>query len=347
MLLHRIVAPRRHTPVLGALMLAASLSAASRDAHACGPTLAEIQALLPLDGATDVPLNAVLISSSNVTEAVFELHQVLDDANDADRAIGAPPADAGVNPASDAGPSGAVPLSVDCDARGQGGGAVCLARPLEPLKPNTRYAWHANVAVPEGYVQDDFEGLSREFTTGSAIDEQPIAADALSLVMTDYHQDPNSAQNECGIDHWMDVAYSLGASEPGVLHFADYTPSYVMHATLIAGGSGATAATATLYSPPACIAPVIYDVAGQRTALPDWCPRNGISSPPPAAPSFPLVPDEGTPRRPSPSAAPAVAARPERSLCTLSMPPSSTSRVLPAAAALGLALLLVERRRRS
>jgi len=347
MLLHRIVAPRRRTLTLGALVLAGSPFASTRNAHACGATPVEVQALLPLDGATDVPLNAVLISSSNLTEAVFELHEVSDDTSDAERpAIGAPPADAGVNPASDAGPSAAVPFSVDCDALGQGGGAVCLARPLEPLKPNTRYAWHTNVVVPDGYIPEYFQGLSREFTTGSAIDDEPIAADAVSLVMTEYHQ---SGGAPCGIDHWMDVAYSLSASEPGVLHFADYTPSYVMHATLIAGGSAATAATATLYLPAFCIAPVIYDVAGHRTALPDWCPRDATSPPTSADPPFPLVPDDGNPGQPSPSAAPAVAARPERSLCTLSMAPTSTSRAWPAAAGLGLALalLLAERRRRS
>src|SRR5688572_6168013 len=261
MLLPEIVAPNRCRLVLAGAVLAA-LSAASRDAHACGATPVEVQALLPLDGATNVPLNAVLLSSSNVTQAVFELQQVLDASSDA-----------GVNPANDAGPPGALALSVYCDAQGEGGGAVCLARPIEPLKPNTRYVWRANVATPEGYAQQPFEGLSREFTTGSAIDDRPIAADGVSLVVTEDHR---SGPNPCGIDHWMDVAYSFRTNEPGVLHFAGYTPSYIMHATLLSEGSGATA---TLYMPPACLAPVIYDAAGHRTALPEWCPGDAASPP--------------------------------------------------------------------
>jgi hypothetical protein len=323
MLLHELIAPNRCRSFLGGIVLASALSTASRDAHACGATPVEIRALLPLSGATSVPRNAVLLSSGNVTTAVFELYEVPDDASDADdRAI--VPVDAGMHLASDAGPSGAVALSVDCDAAGQGGGAVCLARPIEPLKANTRYAWRTTVAVPDGYVPDYFEGLSREFTTGSALDDQPIAADAVRLAVTEDHQE---GVNSCGISHWMDVAYSLRASEPAVLHFEDYTPSYVMHATLLAGGSGATAATAALYSPPDCLAPVLYDVAGHRTALPEWCPGEGASP------------------NPNPSA-PAVAARRERPLCTLSMPPTPTSHALATAAGLGLALLVAERRRR-
>jgi hypothetical protein len=232
MLLHEMVAPNRCRLAVGAVALASSLSTASRDAHACGSTPIEVHALLPLDGATNVPLNAVLVSSSNVTAAVFELHEVLGDSSDVDQRAIAEPVDAGMHLASDAGPSGAVALSVDCDAPGQGGGAVCLARPIEPLKPNTRYAWRTTVAVPDGYVPDYFEGLSREFTTGSALDDQPIAADAVRLAVTEDHQE---GVNSCGISHWIDVAYSLRASEPAVLHFEDYTPSYVMHATLLAG----------------------------------------------------------------------------------------------------------------
>jgi hypothetical protein len=296
----------------------------------------------------------VLLSSSNLSEAVFELHEVLDDASGDDRGIAAPALDAGTNPASDAGPSGAVRLAVDCGARGQDGGAVCLARPSEPLKPNTRYAWHTNVVVPDGYAPEYFEGLWREFTTGSAIDNEPVAADAVNLVVTEEHQNLDDEVNDCGINHWMDVAYSLNASEPGVLQFAGYTPSYVMHATLLGGGSGAAAA-ATLYSPADCLAPILYDIAGHRTELPEWCPGNG--APPPTAvdedasndasddPSGP----PGSSANPNPNAppnAPPVAARRQRPLCTLSMPPAPTPRVLPTAAALGLALLLAERRRR-
>jgi hypothetical protein len=347
MMLHEMVAPIRRTLVVGAVALGGFLSVASRDAHACGATATEIHALLPLDGAIDVPLNAVLISSSNLTEAVFELHEVLDGSSAADRvAIGVPTLDAGVNPASDAGPPGDVPLSVDCDAQGQGGGAVCLARPREPLKPNTRYAWHANVALPDGYVPEYFEGLSREFTTGSAMDDQPIAADAVSLVVTEDHQNPDWDGNGCGPNRWMEVAYSLRASESGVLHFAEFTPSYVMHATLLSG-SGAPAASATLYySPPGCLAPVIYDVAGHRTALSEWCPSDGALLPTGVDEDA----TEGSPSPPTSSGspnpnAPTVVASRERPSCALSTPPTSTSRALSTAAGLGLALLLAARRR--
>lgn len=346
MLPREISAPDWRTFALGGVVLAASLSAAQREAHACGQTPVEVQALLPLEGASDVPLNAVLISSSNVTEAVFELHQVVDAASEAPNPFAAPPADAGVSSPSGAIPSTAVALSVDCDAVGEGSGAVCLARPIEPLKPNTRYAWHTNVAVPDGYAQEYFGGLTREFTTGTALDERAIAADALSLVVTEDHRDGSEdGSGYCGPNDWMVVAYSLAANEPGVLHFEGYTPSYVMHATLLAGGSGATT-TATLYDPPSCLVPVLFDAAGHRTTLPEWCPPDAM---PPegvdeAATDAPMSPPSSS-TSPTPNVSP-VAARRERPLCTLSMPPSPASHALPIAAALGLALLLVERRRR-
>jgi hypothetical protein len=349
MMLHEIVAPRWCRLTLDVGVLAGALLAPGRDAHACGATPVEVQALLPLDRAVNVPVNAVLISSSNLTEAVFELHQVLDDADDADpRSLAEPDGDAGVNPPSDAGALGAVPLGVDCDARGQEGGAVCLARPLEPLKPNTRYAWRTNVVVPSGYIPEYFEGLSREFTTGSANDDEPIAADALRLNVTEDFQNPSTDGNGCGVFHWKTVAYSLRASEPAVLHFADYTPTYIMHATVLAGGGEAT--PAALYSPPDCLAPVLYDVAGHRTAVPEWCPTP-VASPPAEVdedthgdPSRP--PASSVSPNPSDSNAPTVAAPRARTLCTLSMPPTSTPRGLPTAAGLGFALLLTQTRRR-
>ncbi|HKO89756.1 MAG TPA: hypothetical protein VJU61_01310 [Polyangiaceae bacterium] len=343
MLLHVMVVPARSRWVLGALVLAGSLLAAQREARACGATPTEVQALLPVDGATNVPLNAVLISSSNTTDAVFELHEMLDGSSDAG-ASDAPAVDGGATPPSDAGASGALALRVDCGAQGQGGGAVCLARPLAALKPSTRYTWRTNVVVPEGYLPEYFQGLSREFTTGTASDDEPIAIDAVSLVLVEDYPAPSSVGGDCGPSHRMDVAYTLRASEPAVLHFVNYTPSYVMHATLLSGDPDATETAATLYSPPDCLAPSVYDAAGHHTVLPEWCPGEG------AAPTTQVEDSSGDaigpPRggKPVPNVPTVVTSR-DRSRCALSMPGTSTSPMLPAAG-LGLVLFLAARRSR-
>jgi hypothetical protein len=352
MLLHEMVGSSRRAVFLGCVLAAGALLGTQREAQACGDTPVEVEALLPLDGATNVPLDAVLISSSNLTEAVFELRDLSNDANWP--AFAAPVADAGASADGDARALGTVPLRVECDVPGIEHGAVCLARPLEPLKPNTRYAWRTNVVVPEGYVPEYFLGLSREFTTGNAPDDGPLAPSAVTLALFGEHY-TTSEESPCGITHWLDVGYSLRAGEPAVLQFAGYTPSYVMHATLLTPDKAAAATSATLYLPPDCLSPVLYDAAGHRTALPEWCPGGTVptsshdADPEPESAPTPSSPSNPIPRPPNDSVGTPVAVDRERHpLCALSMPPLRSPFVAPPAAALlGVALLLAERRRRA
>lgn len=132
--------------------------------------------------AVNGPLDAVLMGSSPLTHAVIELREVLEDVSDPHRiAPSDPSASAGAGSASDAGASGVVGLNVDDDAAGAEGVSLCLARPLEPLKPNTRGAWHTNVVNTEGYAPGYFEGEPREFTTGGV--DGPLSADSGSIVL--------------------------------------------------------------------------------------------------------------------------------------------------------------------
>jgi hypothetical protein len=335
----RTVTPVRCTCWAVSVMLAGSVLSTHRDAHACGETPFEAQAALPLDGATNVPLNAVLITSANVTDADFELREVAAATAGVQAQPLEPPADAGATAVVDAGAASQVALDVDCSV-GAAEGALCTARPREPLKPDTRYAWRT---APDGYVPPSALDVWREFTTGSALDDQPLSADAVGFVVTDSYR--SSDPSPCGITHSTTIAYSLRASEPAVLQYAGYTPSYVMHATLLVPGEDVSA---TLYNPPDCLSPVLYDAAGHRTPLSEWCPSGSTPAPPSTEEN---ARDDQTPSGSSSDRAPstpaeATASEPGRALCALSTPPLSTHGGLPTLGGLGALLLLLSQRRR-
>jgi MYXO-CTERM domain-containing protein len=129
-----------------------------------------------------------------------------------------------------------------------------------------------------------------------------------------------------------------------VLSFEGFTPSYVMHATLLAPGPAPTAAT--LYSAPDCLSPVVHDAAGHRTALRAFClgtepiltrgPADAGSDPPGPGTDGPLpINDPGF-------------SSDERPLCTVSSPgggraPRSVPEGVAGLAAL-MALALARRR---
>jgi hypothetical protein len=146
----RTVTPGRYPCLAAGVLLAGSVLSTHRDAHACGATPIEAQAVLPLDGATNVPLNAALITSANVTHVVFELREVAAATDGVQAAPLEPRADAGATAVVDAGAPGQVALDVDCSTGAVEGGALCMARPREELKADTRYAWRTNVAAPDG-----------------------------------------------------------------------------------------------------------------------------------------------------------------------------------------------------
>src|SRR5688572_12929234 len=124
-MLHGLVARRTQAQRLwGCFTLAAGMLGASGDAAACGATPVEIEVLLPAAGASNVPRNAVLITSTNLTAARMLLREADGEANAA--------ADAG--PAPDGGGAPAtLRLDIQCD-EAPDGGALCLGRPRELLK---------------------------------------------------------------------------------------------------------------------------------------------------------------------------------------------------------------------
>ena len=340
----RTVTPGRCSRLAASILLAGALLSIHGDAHACGATPSEAEALLPLDGAMNVPLNAVLITSANITHAVFELREVAAATDGVQGEPLDPSADAGATAVVDGGAPGQVALTVDCSSHAVWDGALCMARPHDALKPDTRYAWRSNVATPDGYVTRADLDVWREFTTGIALDDQPLSADAVSFVVTDIERSSDPFGRPCGLTHLATVAYSLRAGEPAVLQYAGYTPSYVMHATLLMPGAEASA---MLYNPPDCLSPVLYDAAGHRTPLSEWCPLGGTAAPPSDEENVgddPASSGSSSDRAPSPPAE-ATASRPGRALCALSRAPFSTESGLSTLGGLGAALLLFSQRR--
>lgn len=89
-------------------------------AYACTPLPAVVSPLLPLDGATEVGVDAVLIASGNAGEPLkFEL-------------LTAAFGDAGQDASAEK-----VELAVDCAQRGY----LCIAKPVAPLVSHGRYEW--------------------------------------------------------------------------------------------------------------------------------------------------------------------------------------------------------------
>lgn len=342
----RTVTPGRCTYLAAGVLLSSSLLSTHRAAHACGATPMEAQPLLPLDGATSVPLNAVLLTSANVSRAAFELREVAAAADGGHAEPSEPRPDAGAIAMNDAGAPGDVELEVHCSAPGAESGALCLARPREPLKPDTRYAWRTSVAALDGYVSPSPLDVWREFTTGSAVDDEALSADAASFVVTDSQRSSDPYGSPCGIFHWTTITYALRASEPAVLHYAGYTPSYVMHATLLVPGEEASA---TLYNPGDCLSPVLYDAAGHRTALPEWCPSQSTAAPSSTeeiARADRTSTGSSSPRAPLTPAAANASSEAPRALCALSTTPLSRHGGLPTLGGLGALFLLRSKRRR-
>ena len=250
---------------LGTVALASLVTAlaASRPAAACGGTPLEVVMALPRPSAVGVPLNAALITSSNMTLAQIWLRRV-DGAPpgfESDAAPPATPADAGLGGED-------VELEVECDRGAYDDGAVCIARPTELLEPNTRYAWRAALLYRDGSAEDGAPPLEwQEFTTGDAVDAEPIAAGDVAITVT---EDTRVNDNPCGTNRYTRLFYETSKlREHAVTYFAGVTPSYVMHATVLEPGQPAK--EQVLYSAPDCVSPVVYDAAGNVTSLPELC----------------------------------------------------------------------------
>lgn len=263
----------------------------AQSAGACGETPVEAKPLLPLEGTTGAGLDIVLMSSSNVTEAAFALREVGPAAQDSamnagmpwplpGSGVAAPDAGATTSP-GDAGPPltdlaegdaeaaqrepQPVEFDTQCVRASMGGGAVCMARPVELLKPNTRYEW----TVVAYWAEDEpafVDAPWRTFTTGTHLTpSQRLGSFNVSL------DGPTVFENhQCGIENTLLV--KVDASEihaPLVLNFAEIGPGFVTHAQTLTPDEPST--DVRLYNVPPCITPEVYDQTGKVHSLGELC----------------------------------------------------------------------------
>lgn len=226
------------------------MHAHSSPAVACGSTPSLVRALLPLAGATDVPLDAALIAASNSRDSTIELRKV------SERAA----YDAG---AGDAGQS-ALDLDTQCNTTLDG--ALCVARPQAALEPESTYEWRvARLVVGDGTdLVSPVTEWQRFTTTDTTLDSSGPAI-AVELTTNDVHINP-----ECGGGHIAKLQFSAaGLQSPVVVNIAGVTPSYIMLPLTLT--ADAASAEFIVYSPPTCITPEVIDVTGVSTLLDELC----------------------------------------------------------------------------
>jgi hypothetical protein len=166
---------------LGALVLH-QLHASS--AYACAPAPFLASQLLPLEGATDVGVDAALIASANFGELIeFELLEAA---------------------FTDAGPDAggeSVELAVDCGQMTNGRGYLCIAKPVEPLLSHTRYAWRTTSG---GRPNLEWQTFETSDAVTPALDLPTVDA----RIVEEHHGD-----NPCGVEYAVTLNVSVGAFE--------------------------------------------------------------------------------------------------------------------------------------
>jgi hypothetical protein len=259
----------RHTAAMNPRILVAlavlSHHAYAWDAAACGPTPYLLSPLLPEPGAQNVPVDAALIASSNMTHATFELREYADGAANA--------VDAGAD----------IALETECFP-GEGGGAVCVARPVEPLEPVTTYEWSAAM-VPPGGIDPSYLQPSPAvtFTTAEAPTEATLPEIDVRVVS---HQIITDAM--CVSGRVVTLQFSSDEPSPMVLNIEGVTPGYVTQAVALTEASNPVAMT--LYSAPECFTIETFDERGTRTPLRELCPESELPATMPT-PTVQPVPD--------------------------------------------------------
>lgn len=216
----------------------------ARPALACGATPDQIVPLLPAKEAVDVPVNAALFASANLRSTMhFELSELAGGDEDG------------------GGPVVPVPLTVECEPGG--GGALCLARPEEPLKPRTQYSWMVRGEMPDGGA--DSAERWQSFETGEARAEVPSPEVSVSVA-----RNVRFESHPCGSDRVVGLKLENQGSAPAVTTVPGVTPGYVTHA--LALGPHDPDADWSLYGPPACFEVLVYDETGASQRLPEICP---------------------------------------------------------------------------
>ncbi len=235
-------------------------------ARACGATGFMFSPLLPLEGATDVGVDAALIASTNGGPIAFELRRV-NAAHVENAAAGDVPRDAGWGASDEDAGEANGQLSVTCKGPAYGG-QLCVAKPSSPLAANTEYEWSAVVAAPDGLDPGSVHtGVWYKFTT-SNMHGVPAPVDLRTEVLANnrYLDAP------CGNEHFVRLEVSAEmAAQPLVVNVHDVSPSYVMEPKVLTSES--LAVEVPLYNPPECVRLETFDVTGKRTELELLCPE--------------------------------------------------------------------------
>jgi MYXO-CTERM domain-containing protein len=239
-------------------------------ASACGPTPSVAHALLPVEGATAVPINAVLIASSSHQRVTFTLRE--------------------------AGSGRTVPVSVACETPEGAVAQLCLGRP-GGLHPNTGYIWTALPeplpgAQPKPGVAE-VQGPERAFTTGAAADLKaplsdltPYSSPLLTVEVLEHEttaEPPmcgsvNSTRLRLSIAQLSETVVLLGAGMGGLQRYAEPAP------LLTAQSPSLELAFDTAPGP---LAVRLIDGAGNVRHLPPWSPPTAFGAGCSAAPGVP------------------------------------------------------------
>lgn len=206
------------------------------EASACGQGGPTLEQLLPQDGARDVPLNAVLILSSQGPEPELLLRRVRVSADATDELL---------------------PVDVSCRAaedEERGWGALCFGRAA--LEPHTEYEWTAQ-GLP------NFAPIRRRFTTGgSPAMEFPLEKARAELI------EHGPLSNECGHFNYAVVEVDTLALERPVVATVGI-PRFPNHAILIEPTKARTQIHLTDVE--GCVDVELFDELGTSTSPNHFC----------------------------------------------------------------------------
>lgn len=278
-----------------------SHQAYAANASACGPTPFLLSPLLPLPDAEGVPLDAALVSSSNMTAVTFQLREVTEPTDPGSPPESLPDASAGFDGGA---PMGEVPLDTNCHSA-RDSGAVCVGKPIEPLKPLTTYEWSVAMVEPPGLIPDYLQPSAwQRFTTGDELSS--VALPEVEARVT-LHEIVTDAMCVSGARVTLEFS-SNDPATPVVVNVAGVTPEYVTEAVVLSEETPLV--EMTLHTAPDCFTLEAFDQTGARTELRELCPEAELpattlptNQPLPGAPptdepqpeSQPNEPDNATP----------------------------------------------------
>lgn len=232
---------RRVGLFINVLSCCIALSFIPKLASACGATDAEAVALLPLQGDTAVPLEAVLQATSLHSTVEFRLARA-DTLEE-------------------------IQVSIEC--AGTADRYHCIGEP-DALLPDTEYQWQVLMPIDE---RGDSETRTFVTATESAPSSAP-APDLLIEVTTDLS---DAAIGGCGRGRRIELSVAASSvDQPLVLSIAPEMTWEGQHAVLLVTGDSAEVAVG---NPSNCFSLLSTDIVGNTTEHPATCVGEAIASP--------------------------------------------------------------------